>query len=283
MKIFRLFLIVVFYLIIGCDKLNNSRQNQLIARVDNNYLYISDIDQLNLKFLSTSDSMIKIQNYINTWAKDLLFYDKSQLNINAENKNSLDKLVDQYRLDLYNNNYKASIIKAQIDTLITQKQLVEYYTDNNSIFSLKEPLYKYRFIKFYKNNVDRNEITNRFIRFSNLDKVFLDSLSFQFSNSFLNDSIWFTKKTLIQNANFLTSKDLLTIKKSQIFELEQSIQVYLFKIEDYLSKNEIAPLSFVENTIRNIVFYQRKLEFLKKIDQEIINDAIQNKKFEIYK
>jgi len=283
MKIFRLFLIVVFYFIIGCDELNSSRQNQLIARVDNNYLYMSDIDQLNLKFSSTSDSMIKTQNYINTWAKNLLFYDRSLLNIKTENKNLLDKLVDQYRLDLYNNNYKASIIKAQIDTLITQKQLVEYYTDNNSIFSLKEPLYRYRFIKFHKNNVDRKEITNRFIEFSNLDKVFLDSLSFQFSNSFLNDSIWFTKKILLQNAIFLTSKDLITIKKSQIFELEQSIQVYLFKIEDYLSKNEIAPLSFVENTIRNIVFYQRKLEFLKKIDQEIINDAIQNKKFEIYK
>ncbi|MDG2371180.1 MAG: peptidyl-prolyl cis-trans isomerase [Flavobacteriaceae bacterium] len=282
MKIYRLFLIVVFFLIIGCDELNKTRQNQLIARVDNNYLYMSDIDQLKLKFSSASDSIIKIQNYINTWAKNHLFYDKSLLNINVENKNLLDKLVDQYRLDLYNNNYKASIIKAQIDTLITQNQLVEYYTDNNSIFRLKEPLYKYRFIKFHKNNVDRNEITNRFIRYSNMDKVFLDSLSFQFSNSFLNDSIWFTKKTLIQNANFLSSKDLLSIKKSQIFKLEQSNQVYLFKSEDYLPKNEIAPLSFVENTIRNIVFSQRKLEFIKKFDQEIINDAIQNKKFEIY-
>ena len=272
----------MFFLIIGCDELNKTRQNQLIARVDNNYLYMSDIDQLKLKFSSASDSIIKIQNYINTWAKNHLFYDKSLLNINVENKNLLDKLVDQYRLDLYNNNYKASIIKAQIDTLITQNQLVEYYTDNNSIFRLKEPLYKYRFIKFHKNNVDRNEITNRFIRYSNMDKVFLDSLSFQFSNSFLNDSIWFTKKTLIQNANFLSSKDLLSIKKSQIFKLEQSNQVYLFKSEDYLPKNEIAPLSFVENTIRNIVFSQRKLEFIKKFDQEIINDAIQNKKFEIY-
>ena len=282
MKIYRLFLIVVFFLIIGCDELNKTRQNQLIARVDNNYLYMSDIDQLKLKFSSASDSIIKIQNYINTWAKNHLFYDKSLLNINVENKNLLDKLVDQYRLDLYNNNYKASIIKAQIDTLITQNQLVEYYTDNNSIFRLKEPLYKYRFIKFHKNNVDRNERTNRFITYSNMDKVFLDSLSFQFSNSFLNDSIWFTKKTLIQNANFLSSKDLLSIKKSQIFKLEQSNQVYLFKSEDYLPKNEIAPLSFVENTIRNIVFSQRKLEFIKKFDQEIINDAIQNKKFEIY-
>ena len=50
----------------------------------------------------------------------------------------------------------------------------------------------------------------------------------------------------------------------------------------YLSKNEKAPLSSVENRIRNIVFNQRKLDFLKKFDQEIINDAIQNKKFEIY-
>jgi hypothetical protein len=94
--------------------------------------------------------------------------------------------------------------------------------------------------------------------------------------------MWSNKKALLQNASFLTSKDLFNIKKSQIFEVEDTIQVYLFKIEDYLSKNEIAPLSSVENTIRNIVFNQRKLEFLKNFDQEIINDAIQYKKFEIY-
>ena len=266
----------------GCNELNNSRQNQLIARVDNNYLYMSDIDQINLKFSSVSDSIFKTHNYINTWAKNILLYDKSLLNIKDENKKALDKLLNQYKLDLYNNNYKSSIVKAQIDTLITQNQLNNYYKINSSMFLLKESLYSYRFIGFPKNNIVRNEITKRFIRYSDLDKTFLDSLSFQFSNSFRNNTMWSNKKSLLQNASFLTSKDLINIKKSQIFEVEDTIQVYLFKIEDYLSKNEIAPLSSVENTIRNIVFNQRKLEFLKNFDQEIINDAIQNKKFEIY-
>ena len=282
MKIIRILLIIVFLFISGCNELNNSRQNQLIARVDNNYLYMSDIDQINLKFSSVSDSIFKTHNYINTWAKNILLYDKSLLNIKDENKKALDKLLNQYKLDLYNNNYKSSIVKAQIDTLITQNQLNNYYKINSSMFLLKESLYSYRFIGFPKNNIVRNEITKRFIRYSDLDKTFLDSLSFQFSNSFRNDTMWSNKKSLLQNASFLTSKDLFNIKKSQIFEVEDTIQVYLFKIEDYLSKNEIAPLSWVENTIKNIVFNQRKLEFLKNFDQEIINDAIQNKKFEIY-
>ena len=283
MKSFRIFLIFLIFTTSGCADLNNTRQNQLIARVDNNYLYMSDIDEFIFKFSSISDSIIQTQNYINSWEKNHLQYEKSILNIPNKNKNLLNKLVEDYRLDLFNNSYKSSIVKAQIDTLITQKQLLEYYSVNTSVFSLKESLFRYRFIEFPKNNIDRKEITKRFIRFSNSDKVFLDSLSFQFSNSFLNDSVWVKKNTILNNTSFLTPKKLLSLKKSKIFELEESIQVYLFKIEDYLFKDEVAPLSFVENTIRNIVFNQRKLEFLKKFDQEIINDAIQNKKFEIYK
>ena len=83
--------------------------------------------------------------------------------------------------------------------------------------------------------------------------------------------------------SFLFHKDLISLKKSEIFEVDNSFQLSLLKIEDYMPKNEIAPLTFVENTIRNIVFNQRKLEFLKNFDKEIINDAIQNKKFETYK
>ena len=283
MKLRRTIILLIILFIYGCNELNNSVNNQLIARVDNNYLYKSDIEKFNLKFLSESDSIIKTHNFINEWAKTLLLLDRSVLNIDDENKKVLDKLVNQYKIDLYNNSYKSSIIKSQIDTLITVNQLQEFYANNSSIFLLKEPLFKYRFIEFPKYNINRYEIKERFNRNSDLDKIFLDSLSFQFSNSFRNDSVWFSQKTLVNNIPFLSSDDLLDIKKSQLFEVEDTIQVYLLKIKDFLSKNKIAPLSSVENTIRNIVFNQRKLEFLKNFDQEIINDAIQNKKFEIYR
>ena len=46
--------------------------------------------------------------------------------------------------------------------------------------------------------------------------------------------------------------------------------------------NEIAPLAMVRNTVEKIVFNRKKLKFIKEFDQEILQDAIQTNKFEIY-
>ena len=281
MKILKI--IFLLLIIISCDNLSKANQDELIARVNNNYLYKSDIDVLNIEFSSSYDSITKVKSYINTWAKNHLFYEKALLNISVSQKQIVDKLINDYKFDIYNNTYKENIVKYKIDTLITENQLIDYYKSNFSNFLLKEPLYKIRFIGLPKDNVDRKFISSRFIRFSKTDKVFLDSLSFQFTESFLNDSIWVNKKTLLEIAPFINPEKVLSIKKPQYFQFEQSLQLYLFKIEDYLNENEISPFSHIKNSIRNLVFNQRKFEFLKKFDQEIINDAIENKKFEIYK
>ena len=280
-KIFKI--IFLLFIIISCDDLNKASQDELIARVNNNYLYKSDIDNLNIEFSSSYDSIIKVKSYINTWAKNYLFYEKALLNISISQKQIIDKLINNYKFDIYNNTYKENIVKYKIDTIITENQLIDYYKRNFSNFLLKEPLYKIRFIGLPRDNIDRKFISSRFTRFSNEDKVFLDSISFQFTESFLNDSIWINKKTLLKIAPFINPEKVLSIKKPQYFQFEQSLQLYLFKIEDYLKENEVSPFSHIKNSIRNLVFNQRKFEFLKKFDQEIINDAIENKKFEIYK
>ena len=281
MKIFKI--IFLLLIIISCDDLNKASQDELIARVNNNYLYKSDIDNLNIEFSSSYDSIIKVKSYLNTWAKNYLFYEKALLNISISQKQIIDKLINNYKFDIYNNTYKENIVKYKIDTIITENQLIDYYKRNFSNFLLKEPLYKIRFIGLPRDNIDRKFISSRFKRFSKEDKVFLDSISFQFTESFLNDSIWINKKTLLKIAPFINPEKVLSIKKPQYFQFEQSLQLYLFKIEDYLKENEVSPFSHIKNSIRNLVFNQRKFEFLKKFDQEIINDAIENKKFEIYK
>ena len=64
--------------------------------------------------------------------------------------------------------------------------------------------------------------------------------------------------------------------------LEDSIEVYLLQVLDYRLRNESAPFSMVENTIRKIVFNRNKLEFIKQFDQDILQDAIQTNKFELF-
>ena len=278
-----IFPFVLLFITLSCDDLNKASKDILIARVNNNYIYKSDIELLNLKFSSVNDSIVKVKSYIDNWAKNHLLYEKSILNISNEKKYVIDQLIDEYKFNLYNNSYRENIVKYKIDTLITEIQLRDYYMKNFSNFLLKEPLYKIRFIGLPKDNIDRKQISRRFQRFSESDKVFIDSLSYQFTKSFLNDSIWITKKTLLNIAPFVDPEKVLKIKKPKYFEFEQAIQLYLFKIEDYLNKNEVSPFSYIERTIRSLVFSKRKLEFLKRFDQEIINDAIENKKYELYK
>ena len=54
------------------------------------------------------------------------------------------------------------------------------------------------------------------------------------------------------------------------------------KITGVLQVNDIAPLSFIEPTIKQVLLSRRKLDFLRKLETEIIDEAIKEKEFEVY-
>ena len=112
------------------------------------------------------------------------------------------------------------------------------------------------------NNVDRSEITIRFKRFDVEDIIFLDSLSFQFSNYFMSDSIWLNRNEIRDQLYFIDLQDQDRLLKSpDYYEVKDSLALYLFQLVDQLDRGKVAPVSYVESTIRDIVFNKRKLEF----------------------
>ena len=135
----------------------------------------------------------------------------------------------------------------------------KYYESNKRNFLLKEPIYRIRYLSFPLDNVDRREITLRFKRFNVEDISFLDSLSFQFSNYFLSDSIWLNLVDISDKLYFLDLKDQERFLKSQnYYESKDSLALYLFHLVDRLERGKVAPISYVESTIRDIVFNKRK-------------------------
>jgi hypothetical protein len=64
--------------------------------------------------------------------------------------------------------------------------------------------------------------------------------------------------------------------------VKDSLALYLLALVDRLDRGSIAPLSYVENTIKDVVFNKRKIEFLRYFDNNILQDAIKTKKFETY-
>lgn len=266
----------------SCDQFVVNKE-EVIARVGAVYLYRTDLEKGLDAFVNEADSILKSRNYIDQWARNQILMQQAEINLDIDIINKLELLVDQYKIDLYSNTYKQSVIDKAIDTDITSQELDSFLLQNRSVFKLNAPLFQVRFIELPHDNVDLNEIKRSFQRFDEEDKDYLDSLSFQFTNHILADSIWINKSNLLSEVSFLNQENLNTyIKKSQFFEIEDSLGVYLFFVKDYLKKDDYSPSEVLYPTIKNILLNQRKLQFNNQFEKDIIQDAIKSKTYEIY-
>ena len=267
----------------SCDQWTNVDQDALVARVGSHYLYLSDIERQLPVNISQKDSILLTQSAINTWAKKHLLYDQAVFNLEQSSQAVLNTLVEDYRLDLWARTFKESLVKSVIDTIVDPSLMRSYYEENQFNFALKENVMQARVIGLSKTATNLDEVSIRFQQNKEEDKQYLDSLRIQFTSYQNSDSIWYTKRSFLEQ---FPSIPVLSfdnyLKKSQFFFIEDSIEVYLLWVSDYRLRNENAPFQLVENTIRKIVFNQSKLEFIKQFDQEILQDAIQANKFEIY-
>ena len=280
---FQIILGLVILCLTSCDQLTNVEQDAVVARVGTQYLYLSDIVEQLPPNISKDDSILLSQNAINIWAKKQLLYDQAVFNLDQSSQTALNALVEDYRLDLWGRTYKESLVKSLIDTIVDTLLVQAYYKKNQSNFSLTENVLQARVIGLSKSALNLSDVKFRFQRNQEEDKRYLDSLRIQFTSYQNKDSIWYTKRSFQEQFPSIPVLDFDNyLKKSQFFFIEDSFEVYLLWVSDYRLRNEYAPFQLVENTIRKIVFNQSKLEFIKQFDQEILQDAIQANKFEIY-
>jgi hypothetical protein len=275
-------LILCISLFVSCDYFKQDPEKTPIARANDSYLFADDIKELVPDGTSQEDSTLIVNNYINRWATQQLLISGAQVNLTEEKLAAFEKLTQDYKNALYTEAYKSAIVSKQLDSTITELEFAEFYEKNSSNFKLKEELLKVRYIvvdENYSNIENAKQLLNRFNE-KDIDK--LNTLSIKFKKYNLNDSVWVKKEALVATLPILNDKDEQLLKKSNFAQLQDSLGVYLVKIEDVLLPNDTAPFSYVEPTIRQIILNKRKLELIKKLEKDITKDAIKNKNFEIY-
>ena len=272
-----------FLLIFGCDlTLKPSGQNS-IARVNSSFLSFDDIDAALFEGLSQQDSLIQIQNVIYNWATEQLLQDGARINLEAAQQSEFEILVQQYKSDLYTSAYLEALVKQNLDTIITNQELEEVYNQNKELFVLKEDLVKLRYINHDKNLPNSNDIKRRFRRYNAEDRTVLDTISLQFNSFFLNDSVWIKSSQVVSKIKPLKKGfNKVLLKKINFIQLKDSLGLYLMEVKDLLEIGSQAPMAYALPTLRQIIINKRKLKLVNQLKSEIVDDAIKNKKFEIY-
>jgi hypothetical protein len=246
-------------------------------------LTIDDVDQSLFYGLDKKDSLFQIQNVINDWATKALLEDGALVNINIKKQEEFERLIQQYRSDLYTSAYLEGLVKNNLDTIILDYQYEEIYKQNKELFVLKEDLIKLRYVNHDKSMPNANDIKRRFKRYNFEDQAILDTISIQFNSFFLNDSVWIKSEDVLKKINPLTKGfNKVLLKKLNFIQLKDSLGLYLIQVNDIIEAGDQAPISYALPTIKQIILNRRKLKLVNQLKSEIVNDAIKNKKFEIY-
>ncbi|MQP24850.1 hypothetical protein GFJ94_07205 [Flavobacterium sp. LMO8] len=271
-------------MVVSCDYFIAPKKPKAIARVGENYLFQDDIVDLVPKGTSKKDSVAIVKSFIDRWATQKLLFEAAERNISTDKVAEFKSLIEQYKVDLYTKAHIESLVIRQIDTIVTNAQIEDYYTKNKQYFKNSSELVKLRYINLVKENPKFAKIKSKFSSFTKNDRKELEQLAVQFKSYAFNDSIWVDVNQVFEKIPFINLENKQKyIASGMNFQYPDSTTVWLVKINKVLPKDSPTPLEFLKPTIKQIIINNRKLELINTIEKEITNDAIKDKKYEIYK
>ena len=278
----KVYLFLISLIFISCDFIEK-KPDQVLARLGDEFFYKSDLKDVFPDEISSEDSIIFVKNFINDWAKEKLLFNKALVNLGDEKQENLNQLIESYKNQLFSYSYQEKIVKSSMDTFVTEKSIKDYYNKNKLNFKLNQEIINARYLKINSENYNLKDVIKRFRRFKDNDKLFLDSISLQFSSYYFNDSLWINKDVFFNKFPEINERLKQNIVKNKLFyRLQDSLELYLINIKDYKLKNDIAPFDFIKSTLKQVLLNKKKLEFISKFEKELIEDALQQNEFEFY-
>ncbi|NAY93304.1 peptidyl-prolyl cis-trans isomerase [Muricauda sp. JGD-17] len=276
--------VIIIAICSSCDSLfREAPEKNPLARVGDAYLYKEDVVSLIGDEMSAQDSALFVTNYINRWASKQLLLSKSKINLPEEKLAEFDRLVSDYRMDLYTRAYIEALVLQSQDTAVTREELKGYYEKEKENFKLNEKLVQLRFVGLPLQFLDKDAVVAKLKNWKEEDKEYMDSIAVQFKKIHFNDSIWVGASRVMEEIPPLTPlNEEQYLKKSQFFELQDSLEVYLGKVTNVLQINDTAPFEYVIPEIKQLIVNKRRLDYARRLETEIIDEAIKKNEFEVY-
>jgi cupin superfamily acireductone dioxygenase involved in methionine salvage len=275
---------ILFFTLVACDYIKKAQEPEAVARVGDEFLFRSDLQNLVPSGTSKEDSIAIFKSFIDRWATQKLLFEAAEINLNKTKVDELDQLIQQYKVDLLTNAYLEELIIRKVDTVVSNDEINQYYEANKQFFKNPNELVKLRYINLVKENPKFEKIRAKFNSFTPKDKKELAEMAIQFKSYAFNDSIWVDVNQVYQKLPFINADNKEKyISNGMSYQYPDSTTVWLVKVKQVLPKDNPTPLQFLRPTIKQVIINKRKVELIKTIENEIKSDAFKNNKYEIYK
>ncbi len=271
---------VAIFFMLGCNQ--NDNQSALVAKIGDRELHWDDLTEMIPDNTSPEDSVKLAESYIENWLREQSVVALAEYTL-GEDQEQMEVLIENYRQSLLTYNFEQQWVQQHLDTNVGDQEIEAYYTANESNFELKDYILK---VKFCALNSDNKQLAA-------LKKVFTSSKPEDFvkwqklcvetgASSYYSEDNWLRWDELIQQIPLEVYDVEAFLRKSKFIEFSKDNNTYYLSILEYKLRGGVSPLSFERNKIKSMILNKRKIDLLLKMREDVYNQAMQDKKIELY-
>lgn len=279
-----IFLLLLPALLGSCNAASSLiHDDQVVAKVGKNKLYKSEVERFIPNMVSPEDSARLAEQYINSWAMDLLYLDVAERELS---KGELDVSVEleDFRRSLLKYRYEQRYINDRLDTLVTDEQIRSYYEEHQSDFDLKRPVLKVRFVDVMKDSPKLNTILRMMSSREYDDVQRADSLAKSTALRWFDSSdTWMDANEVAKYFGLEYTQMLSLLWGDTIrYERDDRADVMVAYVCD-IRRSGPAPLEYCAPRIRDILMSARKHDLMSSLERDLLGNALESKQFVVYK
>jgi hypothetical protein len=277
-----IYIIAGFTAFQGCSLFTHSNPEEPVARVFEQYLYPSDLEDAIPSGTSSEDSAVLAKRYIDTWIKDRLMVRRAEQALTEEQKD-FDRQIAEYHRSLLIYTYREKLLQQKLDSLVTPEEIKAYYEENLGNFLLGQDVIRGTYIKIPLTAPRQNELRSwsRSNQEEDLDKMEKYCITYAEKYDNFNDT-WIYFSSIKSQLPMTISRPSAYLSYNRDIETTDSGYRYFLHISGHLSEGEPAPLEMVSDDIANIILNKRKIQFFQDLERRVYNDGVSRNQFEIY-
>lgn len=283
-----LLLPLLVLLVVSCDLIQrksgpDAAERKAVARVNNAYLYLDELEGMADDGVTKEDSATRIMAYVNSWVRKQLLIQEARKNIKIREA-EVERKVLEYRYSLIAYEYQNFYIRQHLQDSVTEDEIQRYYKEHRDNFILKKNIVRASFIKVPKGTPRASRIKSLLYSKKPREQEELRAYCLSFSSAYhLSDSAWVEFDKLVVGSPMADIPNKIQFLRSNpYYETSDGDSQYFLKVEDFKISDSESPIDFVRNDIKNIILNKRKVELSRKLEDEVYENARKNKQFEVY-
>lgn len=258
-----------------------SADKRVVATVDDKELMLGEIlENMPLNY-SGADSTTFVRMYTDNWVLDQLKLARADEVLSSHE--DIDRLVEGYRQSLIMRQLDQYYVDKELDTEVTERQIMSHYRTNSSQFVLDHDKVRGVIVRVSEDFRNRTALSDamRSISVDDMQELtaFAEKHSLQVTDL---TAEWVTFSDFLSYLPTVRTRSYNNfLNKNKVQSMRADDVVFYFVIVDVVREGELIPLECVEEDIRRMLYAERSAEIIRRYEKELKYEAIESGRVEV--